>query len=230
MAQPWGDITTSGDQLNLVVFDWPEDGRVYLSGLQADIVSAGLRSAEGEFLPLQWQWQRDWLVIDGSGLTREQTAGLASVVELKLREAPLVDPTIGVHPNHSSLLLAEFATAHHATKKEVRWMEKFGEWKHVTQVGEWMRDGVAIWEVDVAEAGAYHVELTYRGEGRPVWSIETDEGGALQNQQAATSGYHAYPFGILEFKTPGRHTVAVSLVEGAQEKSSLKSVRLSPVR
>jgi len=230
MAQPWGDITTSEDQLNLVIFDWPEDGRVYLSGLKADIISAGLRCTEGELLPLQWQWQKDWLVIDCSVLTREQTADLASVVELKLKEAPLVDPTIGVHPNYSSLLLAEFATAHHATKKEVCWMEKFGEWKHVTQVGEWIGDGVAIWEVDVAEAGAYHVELTYRGEGRSVWSIQTDEGSVLQNQQAGTAGYHAYPFGILEFKTSGRHTIAVSLIDGSREKSSLKSIRLSPMR
>jgi alpha-L-fucosidase len=70
----------------------------------------------------------------------------------------------------------------------------------------------------------------FRGEDRPVWSITTDEGVTLQNQQAATSGYHAYSFGILNFKQPGKHKIMVSLVEGDPVKSSLKSIRLTPAR
>jgi alpha-L-fucosidase len=227
-ALPWGDVTTSGEQLNLVVFDWPLDGRIYLSGLGADVISAGLRTDEGHLLSLKWQLQGNWLVVDGGQLTREQTAGLASLIELKLKAAPVVDPTLGVHPNCSTLLLAEFATAENATKKAVKWMEKFGEWQHATQVGQWQENGLVIWEVDVAQPGAYHLELTYRGKGRAVWGIETDEGVALQNQQAATSGYHAYPFGILTFKQPGKHRIMVRLVEGDPVKSSLKSIRLTP--
>ncbi|MDG1242657.1 MAG: alpha-L-fucosidase [Opitutae bacterium] len=229
-AMPWGDVTTYGEHLNLVVFEWPTDGRIHLSGLEADIDSAGLRTENGELLPLKWSKQGSWVMVDAGGLTREQASGLASVIELKLKAAPVIDPTLGVHPNLSTLLLAEFATAEGATKKGLRWMEKFGEWKHVTQVGEWQENGLATWEVDVAEAGAYYLDLTYRGEDRPVWSIATDEGVTLQNQQAATSGYHAYPFGILNFKQPGKHKIMVSLVEGDPVKSSLKSIRLTPAR
>jgi alpha-L-fucosidase len=74
------------------------------------------------------------------------------------------------------------------------------------------------------------VELTCRGEGRPVWGIEIDEGVSLQNQQAGTSGYHTYPFGLFEFKTAGKHRISVHLVEGDREASSLNSIRLSPAR
>ncbi|PNW29702.1 hypothetical protein BKP44_03085 [Formosa algae] len=39
-ALPWGDVTTNGNSLYLSVFDWPQDGKLYLPGLENDIVSA----------------------------------------------------------------------------------------------------------------------------------------------------------------------------------------------
>ena len=229
MAMPWGDITTQGDRLNLVVFEWPQDQRIYLSGLQTPIESAALRTDSGKMLPLQWTQQGTWVAIEGGALTTAQTSGLASVIELQLKGAPAVVATLGVHPNMPTALPAIFARVDAATQKRIGWMEKFGEWKHVTQVGEWHEGGTVTWEVDVAAAGDYHLELTYRGVGRPVWAIKTDEGTTLQNQQAGTSGYHTYPFGILNFATPGKHSVTVSLVEGDPELTSLKSIGLAPV-
>jgi alpha-L-fucosidase len=134
---------------------------------------------------------------------------------------------LGVHPNAPALCLVEFAEVQGAEKKENRWMEKFGEWKHSTQVGKWTPAGKAVWTVDVSAAGDYYVELTYKGEGRPVWKIATDENIALQNQQAASAIYHAQPMGLLTFKTPGKHTLTVTLVEGS-DKTSVEALRLSP--
>jgi alpha-L-fucosidase len=37
-----------------------------------------------------------------------------------------------------------------------------------------------------------------------------------------------YPFGLLTFNKPGKHTITVSLVDGDRQKASLESVRLSP--
>jgi alpha-L-fucosidase len=228
-ALPWGDVTADGDNLNLVVFDWPKDRRIYLPGLESDIVNVGFRTETGELLPLKWAKQGTWTVVDGGSLTTEDVSGLASVVELEFDAAPIVDQTLGIQPNVPTLLLAEFATAKNAVKKRHRWMEKFGEWKHVTQVSNWKNDGTATWAVDVAEAGEYHLELTYRGEGRPVFRMTTDEGVVLQNQQAASKVYHSYPYGILNFKTPGKHQLVVSLVEGNRIATSLKSIRLTPL-
>jgi alpha-L-fucosidase len=39
--------------------------------------------------------------------------------------------------------------------------------------------------------------------------------------------YHSHPFGLITFKTPGQHTIAVSLVDGPRDKASLQSIRLS---
>jgi alpha-L-fucosidase len=115
-----------------------------------------------------------------------------------------------------------------ATKKEIRWMEKFGEWKFANQVSDWKPTGRAVWTIDVAAAGDYRIELNYKGEGKLVWRIETDEGMQLQNQQNSSPIYHNFPFGLLTFKTPGKHTIAVSLVAGPPDKASLHAVRLSP--
>jgi len=39
-AMPWGDVTTQGKSMFLSVFDWPQDGKLYLPGLKKEIVSA----------------------------------------------------------------------------------------------------------------------------------------------------------------------------------------------
>ncbi len=221
-AQPWGDVTTTGNTLNLVVFDWPAHGRLFLPGLQTPIAAAGVVSG-GKLLPVTWKKRGTWTELRLPAAPPDHPA---SVIAIKLQGAPNVDETLGVHPNLPATLLVEFATVTDATKKEIRWMEKFGEWKFAHQVSDWKSTGRAVWTVDVAEAGDYRLELNYKGEGRLVWRIETDEGSKLQNQQNSSPVYHSYPFGLLSFKTPGKHTIAVSLVEGLRDKASLHALRL----
>ncbi len=151
-------------------------------------------------------------------------------------------------PNISATLIAEFADATDANKASIRWMEKFGEWKHMTQVSDWKPGAQVTWTVDVAEPGDYQVELTYKGDGgqskefdwrtgvnysdagRLVWRVETDEGAKLQNQQNSANVYHTYPFGMLTFAKAGKHTIKVSLIAGDRIKASLASLRFTPVK
>lgn len=63
----------------------------------------------------------------------------ASVVELTFKsntEPADVDPAPGLAPNTGSRLLTVFADVKGAESKSISWMEKFGEWKHVTQISE----------------------------------------------------------------------------------------------
>lgn len=223
-ALPWGDVTTIGGTLNLVVFDWPADGRLLLPGLQTEIAAAGV-VAGGKLQPVPWRARGTWTELQLPCAAPDRPA---SVVAVKLKGPAKVDPALGIHPNLPATLLVEFAEVSGAEKQEIRWMEKFGEWKFANQVSKWGEGGQAVWTVDVCEAGDYLLHLTYRGEGRLAWRIETDEGVKLQNQQNASMVYHAYPMGLLTFQKPGRHTLAVSLVEGDREKASLEAVRLCP--
>jgi alpha-L-fucosidase len=225
-AQPWGDVTTSGNTLNLVVFDWPAQGRLMLPGLQTEIAAAGVVS-DGKLLPVSWKKRGTWTELQ---LPPSPPDHPASVIAVKLRAAPQVDQTLGVHPNLPTSLLIEFAEVKDAIKEEIRWMEKFGEWKAANQVSAWKANGRAVWTVNVAEAGDYRLDLKYKGEGRLVWRIETDEGLTLQNQQNSSPIYQSHAFGLLTFKRPGQHTLAVSLVDGSRDKASLQAIRLSPVQ
>jgi alpha-L-fucosidase len=156
-----------------------------------------------------------------------------SVIELELGvdagEAD-VNTIHGVYPNIETTLLAEFADVSDAEKKEIRWMEKFGEWKHVNQISNWGDNSKAEWTVEVFEPGYYYLDLIYKGDGRLVWKTITDENIMVQNQQAATEKYQQYSMGILEFKTSGKHTISVSLVEGNPETSGLKSVIIRTIK
>jgi alpha-L-fucosidase len=224
-AMPWGDVTTAGSNvLNLVVFDWPSDGRLYLPGLQTEIADAGIL-VDGEKQPIKWQARGSWTELRLPAAMPERPA---SVVRVTFKGSVTVDPTPGIHPNVPVTLLAEFAEVSGAEKKGIRWMEKFGEWKAAHQISAWGAEGKAVWAVEVCEAGAYRIDLDYKGEGRLAWRIETDEGVSVQNQQNATAVYQAYPFGLLTFKTPGKHTLTVSLVEGDRAKASLHALYARP--
>ena len=225
---PWGDVTTQGNSMFLTVFDWPEDGKLYLPGLNSKIVSANVLNA-GKNSTINFNKKNDWVVFD---LPAQRFDALASVIELKFDKDvknAKVDSTFGIYPNIEANLLTEFAEVSEAEKKSVRWMEKFGEWKKTTQVSNWAKNGKAQWIVDVFEPGYYYLDLCYNGKDRLVWKTTTDEGILVQNQQAATEKYESYPMGIIEFKTAGKHTISVSLVEGNPETSSLKSAIIKPI-
>lgn len=222
-ALPWGDVTTQGNSLFLSVFNWPQDGKLYLPGLSSDIISAKIL---GQNTLLKYEKKDNWIVFN---VPYKAPDSPVSVIEVQLGNKAEVDQTHGIYPNIQTTILTDFAKVSNANKKSIRWMEKFGEWKKTTQVSKWKKKGKVEWEVEVLEPGYYYLELSYKGEGRLVWKTTTDEGIMVQNQQAATEKYQAYPMGILEFKTKGKHTVTVSLVEGNPDTSSLKSITIKPI-
>ena len=141
---------------------------------------------------------------------------------------PKVDDTLAIQPNYPNLVKAAFAPVINAEKKKLSWMEKFGEWKHATQVSQWNKGSVR-WTVDVLDPGDYRVELRYRGKDRLVWQIRSSNGGLVQNQQAATPEYEFYPMGVLTFAKPGKVDLEVSLVDGDGSTASLECMRVTRV-
>jgi alpha-L-fucosidase len=225
-ALPWGDVTTNGISLYLSVFEWPQNGKLLLPGLENKIVSAELLNGP----EISYKKEKGWTVFD---VPYKPADSPISVIELTLEdeaESAMVNTNHGIYPNIQTILLAEFAEVSVAEKKEIRWMEKFGEWKHVNQISKWADNAKAEWTVEVFEPGYYYIDLIYRGEGRLVWRTITDEGIIVENQQAATEKYQPYSMGILKFKTAGKHIISVFLVEGNQETSSLKSVVIKPIK
>jgi alpha-L-fucosidase len=228
-AMPWGDVTTKGNSMFLSVFDWPQDGKLYLPGLETKIVSADLLKG-AKSTKIKFERKNGWTIFN---LPYKPADSPASIIELKLNskaETAKVNSTHGIYPNIEIEILTEFAECHHAEMKKISWMEKFGEWKHVYQISNWEENSKAVWTVEVFEPGYYYLDLRYKGEGKLVWKTVTDEGIKVQNQQAATEKFNAYNMGIIEFKTSGKHTITVSLEEGNKVSSSLESVIIKPIK
>ncbi|WP_139959446.1 alpha-L-fucosidase [Flavicella sediminum] len=225
---PWGDVTTKDNAMFLAVSDWPTDGKLYVPGVKTKIKSAKILNPEGKSVKIKFTQTKDnWVVFDVPFKAPEK---LISIIELTSKTKVAVDDKeLGIYPNRETELITEFGNVSNAEQKNIRWMEKFGEWKHANQVGNWEKNGQVTWDVNVQKAGYYYVNLCYAGEDRLVWKIETDEDIRIQNQQAATAKYVDYKMGILEFKKPGKHSISVSLVEGNPKSSSLKSIVLVPV-
>ena len=226
-ALPWGDITTNGNSMYLSVFEWPQSGKLYLPGLTSEIKSAVLLGSESK--EVSYSKQNGWTVFDLSHAPSDAPASVIEVILEDVATTANVDGNLGIYPNIENELLVEFAEVQSAEKKEIKWMEKFGEWKHVNQVSKWGGDSRAEWTVEVLEPGYYYLDLNYKGEHRLVWKTTTDEGIMVQNQQAATEKYQFYHMGILEFKEAGTHKITVSLVEGDPETSSLESALIRPI-
>jgi alpha-L-fucosidase len=227
-ALQWGDVTTQGKSMFLCVFDWPQSGRLYLPGLKSKIISAEILQG-GKKVKVNWKSENGWVVFD---LPSKPADSPVSVIELQLdvdAKNAIVNSDLAIDPEKSSLLIAEFANVTLANKKNIGWMEKFGEWKHITQIGNWVENSKATWSVNVNAPGYYYINLRYKGVGKLVWRTVTDENVVVQNQQAATEKYQAYPMGIMEFKTAGSHTISVNLVEGDPNTSSLDAVIFEPI-
>ncbi len=223
-ALPWGDVTRKGNTLFLCVMEWPTSGKLYLPNLSTPIASARLLDGE-RTQPLAATRRGDWVVVEVPPRAPEK---LVSVIELKLKAEPQVDPIWSLDPDHETEILAEFAEVAGIEKSEKRWMEKFGEWKGIVHAHGFDNGGEATWEIDVLQPGDYNIDLTYAGEGRLVWQVAVEGGEQIQNQQNSSHNYQAFPIGWVNFPQAGRYKVSVRCLEGQVESASLKSIRFAP--
>ncbi len=222
---PWGDVTVKGNKLFLSVYKWPANGHLYLPGLKTEIVSANLLSGKNQ-KTVSFKKTGDWIDFTIPGLSPEK---FISVIEVSLKDKPEVETTQGIDPVMETIIPADFAKVEGCAKNSRQWMEKFGEWKHVLQINKWKENAKANWEVEVMKAGTYLIELCYSGNGRIVWSVETEEGYKIKNQQNSSPIYMVFPIGWVKFAKPGKHTLSVSLLEGDFEKANLTGIKISPV-
>jgi len=225
-ALPWGDVTAKDKTVFLCVFDMPKEGELYLPGLKTRIKSAHLLGNKKKQVQLKVQMLDGWTKIQLPARISEE---LIPVIQVDLETAPDVDPCWGIDPALETTILAQFAEVAGAKQEAKRWMEKFGEWKHVVRVWQWEECGKASWVVDVLEPGYYNVDLTYSGEGRIVWSVDVAGGPHIQNQQNSSHNYQKFSIGWIDFPEAGRHTVSVSCLEGDLAQASLKAIHFTPL-
>lgn len=222
---PWGDVTSKGNTLFLSIYQWPENGKLYLPGLETSIQSANLLTDEGK-QSLKFSKEKEWSILN---IPHKKPDVLIPVIELACNGELVADTTHGIDPDYTLEISAFFAKTDGCEKKKKSWMEKFGEWKHISQIEKWKENGKAVWDVNIYEPGYYMIKLNYTGTDRVVWSVSSDENEMIQNQQNSSLVYTSYDIGWLKIKTPGKHQITVSLLDGDFENTSLKFMEIEKV-
>ncbi|MFQ3264903.1 MAG: alpha-L-fucosidase [Alteromonadaceae bacterium] len=168
-AQAWGDITAKDNKLYLHIFDWPEDGKINLSGLSNDIVSARILNSEkpsfvgnifgdDQGLVTFNKQKNGWTSF---ALPANKPQALVPVIVVELNGSPEVDDTPGIDPSIKTTLNSAFASCNGCENTEIRWMQKFGDWNYANSLLNWLDKGQGQWNVKVAKAGDYFFEVEY---------------------------------------------------------------------
>jgi alpha-L-fucosidase len=150
---PWGYCTRKDKLLYLHVFDWPEDGKLKLEGLNNKINRAYMLVDPANELSIQKQ--DSWLI----SLPKEPRDPINSVVVAEIQGLPDVDPLIVEQLGDESILLDYLSAFTHG--KAVKRFNRKGESGnfHISKMQN--PDDYIEWHVKVSTPGIYDVDLTY---------------------------------------------------------------------
>ena len=171
----------------MCIYKWPQDGKITLPGLQNDIKKTKLL-VNGKRKKLKTSQKNGWTTIY---LPAKRPEKLVSVVEVQVEGTIKVDHSLTLDPGYPTSFFVAFAESENCSIEEKRWMEKFGEWKHIEQAQDWTDESKVTWEVEIMQPGYYQIDLNYAADGKTVWRMDSEEGVRVQNQQ---NGSHVYKY------------------------------------
>ena len=221
-ALPWGDAVTQGEKIELVVFEWPANGKLWVPGVKTAVKSARLEGRK----QLRHSLKEGWLCIE---VPKARPNEYASVIELTLDGKTDIDGTDAVDPVIPTVLPVKSAKAENCKVQRSGWMEKFGEWKTRDIAGPFSETSTVEWTVSVKDPGVYDIDLEYLG-GEPVeWKMLLDGKEALIDIHKVTQAYAWYRLGWVRIESPGVHTFTLKPSEGDIPSAKVASMRITPV-
>jgi len=237
---PWGECTTRGRRLYLHLCQWPDHGRVVVPGLRTPVAAA--RLAGGEAVPVAACGDGVCL-----GLPRPRPQSLGPVVTLDLvgpveasRDTYLLNGCRNtLEPRVASLQACEL--------RDVRWMEKFGDWKHAECVAGWRPgESMAIWDFLTTEPGPFVLDVEYtcpEAGDYSEWRIEVGGTDAVfplldtgERSRRAVFGwgelprFRTYRVGVVDLPGPGPSRLTLSPLSAASAAVRIAALILTPSR
>lgn len=236
----WGECTARDKSLFLHVFSWPDDGRLVVPGLRKGISQVRL-VADNSIIPFDY-------IEEGAVLRapRVRPDGLIPVLVVELQSEPEPDQNQYVLDGIMNRLDALSAQVVGGEIKKVRWMEKFGDWKHADCVLGWQPEGAsATWPFRTLGAGRFYVDIEYTADERGDYSewelkladdvrtfplIDTGE----RKRRAVWAGnfprFRTYRAGILEIKSAGDHNLVLRSLDEGGTHVRVAGLLLTPVK
>lgn len=225
IKMPWGDVVRKDGRLYLLIYDWPADNKLHFYGLNRGVQKAYLLKGD-EKQRIKHDTANGWTTLQ---LPSSPVEAYVNVVELHVDKETAVSQALFLSPNGTTTLGVSLGDNVGNRKAAKSWMEKFGEWKYVTQINKWGDAAKAVWEVQVMRPGYYQVALNYSGKGRLVWKVQADNKEVVQNQLSASTEYVCKSLGWMHFNQQGKYRIEVSLVDGDREITSLEGIRFTAI-
>jgi len=239
-ALPWGDAVTAGNDVYLLVYDWPKDGKLLCPALNNKVKSVRLYNGK----KLRFNCNENWLEIKVPSLCPEK---LASVIKLELDGEPSAKQTHPVIPGYKTDLSVLFAGTSDCIAQKKGYMVRYGEWNTLWNIADISQSSEITWTIDIPEEGYYDLSLYYnddlcsvsdsdsadwisqmarQGVHYAEWTATSDEGFSIRNKQPAYKAYTWQRLGLMKFNSAGRRTVTVRMIDGDWGKVNLGFLRV----
>ncbi|MBS3771878.1 MAG: alpha-L-fucosidase [Bacteroidales bacterium] len=223
--RPWGRITRKGEKLYLHIFQWPEDQKLEIEGLNNVIRKAYMLVDKEKKLDVKRN--DDQIRIS---LPSDPADEINSVAVLEIEGDPNVDPLIIKQEGNQPIQLEckNAITKGSAIKRYNR--------KGKYHISKWKKpEDLIQWHVDVEVPGSYNIFINYSA--RPEWEgqpyIVNAGENELESQVIGSEGwyeYNTFKMGQIEFNEKGKHLVKIYPKEASDEHLMyFKSMELRPI-
>jgi len=170
---------------------------------------------------------------------------LIPVVELVVEGPVLASREMYVLNGWGASLETGVALRQNCAVQQVRWMEKFGDWKHAECLGGWQAaDSAATWEFRTLEPGAFYLDIEYtcaEAGDYSEWQVKVGDTALFfplidtgeRAKRAAFGGqlprFRTYRIGLLDLPGPGPCQVVLRALAEGGESVRVASLTLTPV-
>ncbi|MFC2091108.1 alpha-L-fucosidase, partial [Bacteroidota bacterium] len=226
----WGRCTKKEEAdaatLYLHVFDWPEDGKLFVPGLLNMPSSVSLLKDGAELSAKQVKGDEPGIEIK---LPKEAPNAIASVIKVEIDGALEVEAIMPRQAKDGKLVMEpEFADLHNRLGTNLRLENKGGK----TNIGYWTDTRTwASWTFKVSKAGSFTVQAEIAAEKNS--SLNWNLSGQAREKASlkATDGYDDFllqDLGTLEIGEPGVYTLEFRPVNDDWNPINLRKVILVP--
>ena len=222
---PWGRCTQRGSgrdtTLYLHVFNWPDDGKLVVPGLQNPVNSARLLAGGGK---LKTTRSEGGVMVEVPATAPDP---ISSTVVLKIRGEPEVTTTPITQESDGSVRLMANEADLHGTLQYESGHDK-------DNIGYWTRPEDSVsWMFKVERPGRFLVVADIAAEASGAFVVQVN-GQELQGKAPATRDYTKFRqtklTGEIELAEPGSVRLIVKPVADGWKPMNLRSVTLQPVR
>jgi alpha-L-fucosidase len=222
----WGRCTKKeyarGTTLYLHVFDWPEDGKLHVPGLQSKVVNAYLMA---DWKPLETQQDDSGVVVS---LPAKAPDDIVSVVVVKVSGALEIGSATSMPQKYGSLVLSAESAYIHNNEGSRNADIREGEGR--SHIGYWTDDQAWVeWSVKVDQPGTYEVwgELAVESEKTRFLVGLPDQQQSVE--VLSTGGYGNYVNKSLceiSFDKAGTYSLRVTPEKGVWQPINLRQLEL----